>query len=1334
MEVEEIHEEKIEEQTEEKKEEQKEENVEEIKEGIIDSQFYYVYFIKCFNRQINLKSISSENPGEVNDLEKININESNTAIFGICKTLYRFKIYPDKIKEKNNDSQNLQIELNIEDENKNKHKNILKNIDLNHDNYLYFFQLEINEENLNDDDSPLVEYDLSHLRQFELYLTYLKKQNLDDIKTKEKKDFILSTLDNLFKKDSNYKYNFSFFIKLFLESYNSEYFTKLIGFFRHENIKEFGKLSEDEINRTFDILTDLDKNIFSFFEKEENKEDLFLKFYILYLYMNIKYHKEKINDMFKSEKNKKYLYKALLINEDFGNGLILTKEQILELINSNSDNLNFIQLKNQLKYNNDYLILLEIINEKKELFLSKFLECNVGNKEKNLSINIELFAQPKIEDDIDSIYNHIRDIVLFEKNSNQYFIQFSPDFFQNYYDLFENAHLDKLLSLNQIISLLKKEDKNYKLKMNMDELIHKSGINLSILGKVNNMELLKFIEKDSYYTDKIYNNNNQVRSLEVLSGLDLTKVNEEFFQKWKKLNFFKIFEKQKELFLDKVCRLIKEMSQFSILFKLLDQNTNENSQEKTYDVTTLLKMQTTFEILMQTYSEEKCPNFIDDVVDLIYYSDSKRVNVEDFNKDYIQKSLHYKTVNDIYISLSKKYTNLTQKQTNIIVDFFLKNPNNSNINNLLYIIKNCNGFRKNIFSNMRNYIIKENDIYQNDESDNFKLLKEFIKEQIFKSNDEKFLSTDYISGTIKFAKDIIKKIKELDISYFTALSLFNNNKNLEDIMNERLSIVNQVFENDINKINSQISESIMSLKNNSKAINSILIDLRNILNDFSYFFGNKYKKELIEFFDINRKITEGNISLYLNQYKDKCTKFIEKYKKPAKERENLLNSVFFNTIYKEISSKYSGNDDKCLNESVKKIKELKIIFDDNFVVDDKNKSLFEFCLRNFKNKNMKKELDKEIDLLKQIFQIKNKFDKDAIINNLILLAKKGELLNSTNSIILFIEKTGAVHTDFYQTIKDIISKVESKDDISLVKNSMKELENKNIINFEDKNNYIEILRKFKDQPDAISFLFDITIDDCRKYQELSLENDDEFITQNDILDLEKCVLFFEKLGKKNEISKKTDKDLISDLKRISNDDNVIPIYIEKYVNNYGQIKELVNRGLDGSEVSKKKILFIYENSEFIITNIKDQFFKCHYFEKNIKKPNELITRELDMDKLLELRDRAQLSKVVTGDEKEKEIIQKNHIFIKNITQIMNIYKIVQDIYNKGYPQDIIIEIRIISGEPKFIYDNNNIKNYKEIVSLLKSILDKLKEIQINSYKEKPLIRYIYGRQFNLFHK
>ena len=1328
----EINEEKKEEQNEEKKEEeQKEEKIDEVKEGIIDKKFIYIYFNKCFNKQIELKSISSEKAEELNDLEKLNTNESKTSMFDIAKSLYRFKIYPDKIKERNNDSKDLQIEITLEDGNKHKYKSILKDIDFEHDNYLYYFHLDIKEENINDEELSLVEYDLSHLRQFELYLTYLKEQNLNDIKTKEKRNFILSTLNNLFLKDKDYKYSFAFYLKLFSESYNSEYFIKVLGLLKNENIREFGILSKDELYKTFGILNSLDTKIFSIFEKEENKEELILNFYTIYLYMNCKYYKEKIVEMFKNEKIKKYLLKALIINEDFSNGLVLTKEQILEIINSYSDNLNFVQLKNQLKYNNDYLILLEIINEKKELILNKYLEYDDDDKEENLFINIELFAQPKIEDDIDSIYNQIKDIVLFEKNSNKYFIQFSQEFLKNYYDLFENTNLNKLLSLNKIVSLLKSEDKNYKLKYNVDEIVHRSGINLSILGKVNNMELLNFIEKDIYYTDKIYNNNNQVRSLEVLSGLDISKANEEFFQKWKKLNFFKIFEKQKELFLDKVCRLIKDMSQFNILFKLLDQNTDENKKEINYDYTTILKMQTTFEILMPTYSEENCPNFIDDVVDLIYYSDLKKANLESFNIDYIQKMLNYKIVNSIYISLAKKYTNLSKKQVTIIIDFFLKNPvNSNNINNLLYIIKNCNEFRKNLFSNMRNYIIKENDIYSKEESGNFKLLKEIIKENYI-SHDEKLLSTEYFSGTTEKVKDIIKKIKGQDISYYEILNAFYNN--LEDVLKERLSIINQIIENDINKINSEVSEIITSLKNNTKTINNTLTDLRNILNDFIYFYHNKFKQEIIEFDDIHRKIREGNISLYLNQYKDKCTEFIEKYKKQAKERENLLNSVFFYVIHKEICDQYNDNDDMCLDESVKKIKELKIIFDDNFTVDNRNKSLLEVCLRNFNNKNLRQGLDKEIDLLAKIFDIKKQFDKDTIIINLILLSKKGELLNSAYSIILFIEKTGAVRTDFYETIKDIISKVESRDDINLVRNSMKELENKNIMNFTEKNNYIDVLRKFKDQPDAISFLFDISIDDCRKYQEWSLENDDEFITQNDILDLEKCVLFFEKLGKKNEIQKKADRDLISDFKRIANDDNAISIYIDKYINNYGQIKDLVNRGLDGSEISKKKILFIYESSEFTITNKKGEFFTCKYFEKNIKEKNALITRTLDMDKLLELRDRAQLSKVVTGDEKEKEIIQKNHIFIKNISQIMNLYKIVQDIYYKGYPKDIIIEIRIIAGEPKFQYDNKNINNYKEILPLLKSILDKLKETQINAYKEKPLIRYIYGPQFNLLY-
>ena len=54
--------------------------------------------------------------------------------------------------------------------------------------------------------------------------------------------------------------------------------------------------------------------------------------------------------------------------------------------------------------------------------------------------------------------------------------------------------------------------------------------------------------------------------------------------------------------------------------------------------------------------------------------------------------------------------------------------------------------------------------------------------------------------------------------------------------------------------------------------------------------------------------------------------------------------------------------------------------------------------------------------------------------------------------------------------------------------------------------------KLKEQPDSVKYLFEIKIDDCRKFQELVGEMDNGFLSSNDILDLEKCVELMSKIG------------------------------------------------------------------------------------------------------------------------------------------------------------------------------------------------------------------------------
>jgi len=50
------------------------------------------------------------------------------------------------------------------------------------------------------------------------------------------------------------------------------------------------------------------------------------------------------------------------------------------------------------------------------------------------------------------------------------------------------------------------------------------------------------------------------------------------------------------------------------------------------------------------------------------------------------------------------------------------------------------------------------------------------------------------------------------------------------------------------------------------------------------------------------------------------------------------------------------------------------------------------------------------------------------------------------------------------------------------------------------------------------------------------------------------------------------------------------------------------------------------------------------------------------------------------------------------------------------------------------YSEDKIKNnFKEISTELRNILIELKQKQLEGYKKKPLIRYLYGRQFNLLY-
>jgi len=230
-------------------------------------------------------------------------------------------------------------------------------------------------------------------------------------------------------------------------------------------------------------------------------------------------------------------------------------------------------------------------------------------------------------------------------------------------------------------------------------------------------------------------------------------------------------------------------------------------------------------------------------------------------------------------------------------------------------------------------------------------------------------------------------------------------------------------------------------------------------------------------------------------------------------------------------------------------------------------------------------------------------------------------------------------------------------------------------------------------------------------------------------------------------SKKVDENNDSDImqsfiKEIGNYKD-IEIYFTQYVNNYQELKNLSCYYLDKSEFSKHKIALICHKSTFILKNIKNEFFNGYYYneekkskenqkqDKNVnqnKKKN--IEAKIDMISLLELRNRALLTKIVRDDEEEKKNLESNKNFIEKVKEICNIHDLLHQIYMIGYPEEINIQMHINDFRSNF---SGLGKNYHDIISKLEIILNEFKKAQLNAYKEKPLIRFVYGRQFNLIY-
>ena len=197
-------------------------------------------FILSLSNNLNIKAFDIELLKE----KKFNLKNKNDFILKV----YKFKYLINRNE--------YEISVHFKDEengNELEGKITSKNMDsFKTDNYFLYDFLPLDKNNNNYLSLNLNEFPLNHQEQFQIFLDILKEENKKEEKSKEIIDLLKSIFQFFIKNES--KYDFYFFLLVFIECFNTELINDFILSFLPEKINGLGKFNKEKIEEIREII------------------------------------------------------------------------------------------------------------------------------------------------------------------------------------------------------------------------------------------------------------------------------------------------------------------------------------------------------------------------------------------------------------------------------------------------------------------------------------------------------------------------------------------------------------------------------------------------------------------------------------------------------------------------------------------------------------------------------------------------------------------------------------------------------------------------------------------------------------------------------------------------------------------------------------------------------------------------------------------------------------------------------------------------------------------------------------------------------------------------
>ena len=987
------------------------------------------------------------------------------------------------------------------------------------------------------------------------------------------------------------------------------------------------------------------------------------------------------------------------------------------------------EIEKILKLSQNFEQLLNIIFSKFDFIMSIFL-----NGKKILNIDNLMDIKINYLEKIKEIHNLILNK---EKEKKIYFINFK-DLIMKMINFFQNKDIDNLLIIKEMILNQKKSgDELKELTIIIDEVIIKTILYFMKEKALNSKEIIDLIIKIGIKNFE----NKEEEIINLINIYDLKKIDFPFFCKiWENFND----DKNLIYFLVRIIfKKIKELKDFGIIYDLIPDNILDQIIAKELENKIIFLFNFSFD-------EKICVNVMEDLYKTLRIFILINYPVNNF-LDFLEKrnNLSIKKISQLYLRvLQDKNLNKNEEINNHILEYLLDKNIVNNLDMIYSLVVYINSNNKNLirkfFNIIEKYIINVDDFLNPNMYHKFKLYT-IIHPIFYKNyNKEKYFVKSNFTLNVLY-----NNLTKLNLSYDEFIKLIEQFN--EDAFKEKLIPFNLL------KNNEEEEEIIYGLikmnKNNFNKLTNDLFKLENLLKTFldilekDFLNEIKIKKENLK--NENIMNTLKNLEDFLNNSNQ--FKYYQGFFK-------ITESNFFMALYSNNKQKNNiVNQKDLLMETVTDFLKLKVLnnLDEELSLDnipfkdiiiEEIRKIIQKCLKDKNNiiHNCLNKIRNELDLINELNKLlfnqsiksKNNSNNYNIEIDLAYLPYFKYIKKVIESLIIIMNEFKVDKTSFYQDVLNKKLEIENNKNILLksIKNNiefLKKLKGFELdITFFDENENNSIFVEFlnvlsENNKEAIEFGMGKTNNELGALFEFAGESENSSIQIRNIIDLMEVCNFFEKIKKLNI---NNDIQLINEFKKAFISKSSLANSFINYLNNFKEIKNLYNEHIEKPENSKNKIEQILKYSTldiFFDNELRSFQIKGNY--KNISNQEKIF----NYNELEELHDRALLlsnqtfEKFTNNALENIETRKKNSkIFLEIIDNINQLIIYLKSLYIKGYPNPLEIKLQIkeslCSAEGKEI---------KELLKFYKSLSNDLENSQTKAYKEKSLIRLIYGHQF-----